>query len=144
MTAEINTFQEQFISRRRAVLLLALLAICFLSWCVITYLLPHDRYVRYQQLTGSDLFRTRWVYERIHYDKTPIDVAIIGSSRLETSVSAPVLEKELSEKFGRPIHVANLAIPEEGRNLHYIVARELLENHPLSREPILVILHFAT
>ena len=84
-------------------------------------------------MTDSDLFRTRWVYERIHYDKTPIDVAIIGSSRLETSVSAPILEKELSEKLGRPIHVANLAIPQEGRNLHFLVARELMENHPETR-----------
>jgi hypothetical protein len=133
MTTEINTFEEEFIPQRRAFLLLALLAIFFLSYCVLSYLLPHDRYVRYQQLRDSDLFRSRWVYERIHYDKTPIDVAILGSSRLETSVSAPILEKELSEKLGRPIHVANLAIPQEGRNLHYLVARELLENHPETR-----------
>jgi hypothetical protein len=133
MTTETNTFEEEFIHRGRAWLYLALLAICFMSYCVISYLLPHDRYVRYQQLRDSDLFRSRWVYERIHYDKTPIDVAIIGSSRLETSVSAPILEKELSEKLGRPIHVANLAIPQEGRNLHYLVAKELLQNHPETR-----------
>jgi hypothetical protein len=133
LTAEINTFEDEFVSRRRAWILLALLAICFGLCCVLSYLLPHDRYIRYQQLADSDLFRTRWVYERIHYDKTPIDVAIIGSSRLETSVSAPILEKELTEKLGRPIHVANLAIPEEGRNLHYLVARELLQNRPETR-----------
>ena len=133
MTMEINTFDEEFVPRQQAWLLLALLAICFVSYCVLSYLLPHDRYVRYQQLTESDLFRSRWVYERIHYDKTPIDVAIIGSSRLETSASAPILEKELSEKLGHPVHVANLAIPEEGRNLHYLVARELVQNHPETR-----------
>jgi hypothetical protein len=133
MTAEIATFDKEFISERRAWILIAFLGIGFALWCVLSYLLPHDRYVRYQQLTDSDLFRSRWVYERIHYDKTPIDVAIVGSSRLETSVSAPILEKELSEKFGHPIHVANLAIPQEGRNLHYLVARELVENHPETR-----------
>jgi hypothetical protein len=133
MTAEINPFEEELIPQRRAWLLLALLAICFMLYCVLSYLLPHDRYVRYQQLADSDFFRTRWVYERIHYDKTPIDVAILGSSRLETSVSAPILEKELTEKLGRPIHVANLAIPQEGRNLHYLVARELVQNHPETR-----------
>jgi hypothetical protein len=133
MAPEINAFEEELVPRQRAWLLLALLAICFISYCVFTYLLPHDRYVRYQQLSGSDLFRSRWVYERIHYDKTPIDVAIIGSSRLETSVSAPILEKELSEQLGRRIHVANLAIPQEGRNLHYLVTRELIENRPETR-----------
>lgn len=133
MTAEIDTFAVQFVPQKRAWILLALLAVCFSFYCVLSYFLPHDRYVRYQQLTDSDFFRTRWVYERIHYDKTPIDVAILGSSRLETSVSAPILEKELSEKLGRPIHVANLALPQEGRNLHYLVARELVENHPETR-----------
>jgi hypothetical protein len=133
MTIEINSFEKEFIGQRRAWTFLALLVICFSVYCVLSYFLPHDRYIRYQQLTDSDLFLSRWVYERIHYDKTPIDVAIIGSSRLETSVSALVLEEELSEKFGRPINVANLAIPEEGRNLHYLVARELMENHPETR-----------
>jgi hypothetical protein len=133
MATELNTFEAEFIPAERAWTLLALLAIFFMLGCVLSFLLPHDRYVRFQQLADSDLFRTRWVYERIHYDKTPIDVAIIGSSRLETSVSAPILEKELSDELGRPIHVANLALPQEGRNLHFLVARELMENRPETR-----------
>jgi hypothetical protein len=133
MAAEINTFEEAFIPAGRAWGLLVLLAIFFMLCCVGSFFLPHDRYVRYQQLADSDMFRSRWVFERIHYDKTPIDVAIIGSSRLETSVSAPILEKELSDQLGRPIHVANLALPQEGRNLHYLVARELVENRPETR-----------
>jgi hypothetical protein len=129
-TAEIDTSTAAFLPRRQAALLLALFAAAVGAWTVLAILLPHDRYIRYQQLTDSDLFNSRWVYERIHFDKTPIDVAIIGSSRVGAAVSAPVLERELSAKFHRPIHVANLAIPEEGRNLHYLVTRELLESHP--------------
>jgi hypothetical protein len=143
METEIDTFEEKFIPPRRAWIFLGLLAVFFISFCLISYLLPHDRYIRYQQLAHSDLFRSRWVYERIHYDKTPIDVAIVGSSRLETSVSAPLLEKELSEKLGRPIHVANLAIPQEGRNLHFLVARELMENHPETRIVLLSVVERA-
>src|ERR1700743_2933055 len=106
MTAENDVLQQEFVPDRRAWFLLALFALSFALYCVVTYLLPHDRYIRYQQLTKSDLFRSRWVYERIHYDKTPIDVAIVGSSRVEAAISAPILEKELSDKLGRPIHVA--------------------------------------
>lgn len=133
MTAEIDTFEVEFLAGRQAWRQLALFAAAFTLWFVFSLLLPHDRYIRYQQLTGSDLFRTRWVYERIHYDRTPIDVAIVGSSRVEAAISAPALEKELTAKLGRPIHVANLAIPQEGRNLHYLIARELIENHPETR-----------
>ena len=133
MTPEINTFEVVFVPKRQAWRLLAMLGAAFILWFALSLLLPHDRYIRYQQLTDSDLFWTRWVYERIHYDTTPIDVAIIGSSRVEAGISAPVLEHELTEKLGRPIHVANLAIPQEGRNLHYLIARELMENHPETR-----------
>ena len=133
MQIEINTFDEKFFSARRASLLFALLACSVAAFCVLATMLPHDRYVRFQQLRNSDLFRSRWIYERIHYDKTPIDVAIVGTSRVETAVSAVVLEKELTAKFGRPIHVANLAMPDEGRNLHYLVVKELLATHPETR-----------
>jgi hypothetical protein len=133
MPCEINTFEVEFLTKRQAGRLLAFFAITCVLWLVASILLPHDRYIRYQQLTDSDLFRTRWVYERIHYDKSPIDVAVIGSSRVEAAISAPLLEKELTSRFDRPVHVANLAIPEEGRNLHYLIARELIENHPETR-----------
>lgn len=133
MAAEIDVFEVEFVSRRLAWRLMVLFGVAFVLLCAFSILLPHDRYIRYQQLTESDLFRTRWIYERIHYDKTPIDVAIIGSSRVEAAISAPLLERELSEKLGRPIHVANLAVPQEGRNLHYLVARELIESHPETR-----------
>jgi hypothetical protein len=99
-------------------------------FCFLSVLLPHNRYIRYQQFDYSDLFKLRWVYERIHDDPTPIDVAIIGSSRVEAALSGPDLAAALSDKLGRPIHVANLAVPYEGRNLHYIVAKELLASHP--------------
>lgn len=133
MNSEFNTFEVELLPSRMAWIFLALFALSFSLYCVLSYFLPHDRYIRYQVFANADLFRSRWVYERIHYDKTPIDVAILGSSRLETSVSAPILEDELSEKFGRPIRVANLAIPLEGRNMHFLLVRELLENHPETR-----------
>lgn len=135
MTAEIETFDEEFIPHRHAWILLFLFGIGFALWCVLSCLLPHDRYIRYQQsqLVDTYLFRARWVYERIHFDKTPIDVAIVGSSRVEGTISAPVLETELSERFHHPIHVVNISIPNEGRNLHYLITRELLEHHPETR-----------
>lgn len=129
---DIDTFDEELVPEQQASILLALFGMGFVFWCVLSCLLPHDRYIRYQQpqLLESYLFHTRWVYERIHYDKTPIDVAIVGNSRVEGTISAPALEAELSQEFCRPIHVANIAIPNKGRNLNYLLTRELLENHP--------------
>ena len=43
--------------------------------------LPHDKYLRYQSLNDHTAPNAYWIYERIHTDPTPIDIAFIGSSR---------------------------------------------------------------
>src|SRR5258708_2761083 len=93
-------------------------------------LLPINSYYRFQQGDGTILFRARYMYDRIDFDDTPIDVAMIGSSRMEASIRATELSRLLSELVGRPIHVVNFGLPEEGRDLHWIVAQELLGNRP--------------
>jgi hypothetical protein len=92
--------------------------------------LPINPYYRFQQGDGTILFRARYVYERIHFDHTPIDVAMIGSSRMEASVRATELGRLLSEQVGHPVQVVNFGLPQEGRDLHWIVAQELLRNRP--------------
>jgi hypothetical protein len=100
-------------------------------------LLPINPYYRFQQGDGTILFRARYVYERIHFDETPIDVAMIGSSRMEASIRAIELSRLLSERVGRPIQVVNFGLPEEGRDLHWIVAQELLRTRPEVRLVVL-------
>jgi hypothetical protein len=122
--------EDTVISSSKAWAFLVALFGGFTALCVLSALLPNETYIRYQQFDQSDLFKLRWVYERIHFDPTPIDIAIIGSSRVEAALSAPDLAAALTAKLGRPIHVANIAVPYEGRNLHYTIAKELLESHP--------------
>jgi len=110
--------------------LLALLFATFVVLCSATLLLPHDRYIRYQQLGETIQFHALWDYHRIQFDETPIDIAIIGNSRLQAGISAPQLQEGLSRQLGRPIHVANLSLAQEGRDAHYAVAKQLLANHP--------------
>jgi len=124
---------EQLLPPRRAgVMLLALLALAAVL-CAASVALPHNPYIRFQQFASGDFSRVRWVYERIHFDPTPIDVAVIGSSRTEAAISAPKLEMALSAQLGRPVHVANLAVPLEGRDTHYVIAQELMRAHPETR-----------
>jgi len=124
---------DEMIEAGRAWRLMSVLLSGFAVLNILSVQLPHERYIRYQQFDYSDLFKLRWVYERIHDDPTPIDVAIIGSSRVEAALSAPELAAALGKRLDRPIHVANLAVPYEGRNLHYIIVKELLESHPETR-----------
>ncbi|MDE8652203.1 hypothetical protein [Novosphingobium album (ex Liu et al. 2023)] len=109
---------------------MAFFVACFLTFCGLALLLPHSRYIRYQQLAGSAMAPGVWIFERTRFDRTPIDVAIVGASRTEVAISAPRLQAILSHRLGRPIHVANLAMPKDGRDLHYALTRQLLETHP--------------
>ena len=126
-TDTVNATLAPFPARRG---LLALFVLTFLACCVGAVLLPHDRYIRYQQFGGTAMLPLGWVYDRLHYDRTPIDIAIIGASRTEVGISAPQVESILAAKLGRPVHVANLSLPQDGRNLHYEMTKELLATHP--------------
>lgn len=110
--------------------LLALVVLSFLGLSFATLALPHDPLVRYQQLAPTLHFRSIWSYERVALDDTPIDIAIIGNSRLQSAIAAPVLQARLSERLGRPVRVANLSLPQEGRNAHYAMAKQLFTHHP--------------
>jgi hypothetical protein len=114
------------------------LAACLLGWlflgaaamATLLMLLPNNDYYRWQQADGTILFRARYVYERIHDDARPIDVAMIGSSRIEASVRVDDVAAGLSRNFGRSVGVVNFGLPEEGRDLQWAVAKELLNNRP--------------
>ena len=117
------------------------------AMCAALLAIPNSAYYRWQQADGTILFRARWIYERIHFDPTPIDVAVIGSSRMEASVRAGELGDALSAKLGRPVHVVNFGLAQEGRDLHWTIASELLRNRPevklliLSASPEAVMSH---
>lgn len=110
--------------------LLALVLAAFVGLDLATLLLPHDPYVRYQQLEDTLHFRSVWAYERMTFDDTPIDIAFIGNSRLAAAISAPTVEDQLRKRLGREVQVANLSLPQEGRNAHYAIVKQLLEHKP--------------
>jgi hypothetical protein len=98
-------------------------------------LLPDDPYQRWQLLDGTIHANARWIYERCHFDPTPIDVAFIGPSRTALGVNAPRLAANLAAR-GVTAQVVNFSLPEAGRNINYLVAHELLE----TKHPKLIIL----
>ncbi len=127
---EAEASVEAAFGTRRASGLIVLLLVAAAALCALVSLLPHNPYIRFQQLRDTIQFHAQWIYERIELDPTPIDMAIVGNSRLEAGVSAPELQAMLRAQ-GRPdLHVANLSMPQEGRNIHYVIVKRLLEKHP--------------
>lgn len=109
---------------RLARFVLLLVAVTLVLLALMT-LLPHDKYLRYQALNDGQAPTAYWVYERINHDPTPIDVALIGTSRTAFSIHSARMQEDLV-RAGVPAHVANLHIVKMGRNMQYVIAKELL------------------
>ena len=93
--------------------------------------LPHTDYIRWQAPKQEAEARLGWLYERIHYDPTPIDVAFIGTSHTLNGIDAAAVQARIAadglrNADGSCVTVTNLAIPAYGRSLHWEIARELL------------------
>jgi hypothetical protein len=92
--------------------------------------LPDNPYQRWQLIENTLYANATWSYERIHFDPRPIDVAILGASRSQMGLSAPVVAARLAA-LGAPLTVANLSVVEDGRNIEWAIADELFRaKHP--------------
>jgi hypothetical protein len=69
-------------------------------------LLPENDYRRWQSLDGAMYEHLHWMYERIHFDPKPIDIAIFGLSRTKVGLSAAAVERRLA-LCGKQANVAN-------------------------------------
>lgn len=103
---------------------LATIGVALLA-AVAAAMLPDNEYQRFSTLEKTIQNRLRWVYERINYDPTPIDVAFLGPSRGGAGISAPRIEAALKAR-GIDVNVVNLSLPENGRDLHWVIEQQLL------------------
>ncbi len=110
-------------------LLAAILGVAVVAG-VLAALLPDDPYMRYATLDRTIQNRVRWIYERIHFDPAPIDVAVIGPSRSGAGISSPRLQTDLAAR-GLALQTVNFSLPENGRDLNWVILNELLKTkHP--------------
>lgn len=116
---------------RKLLFILAVVVACG----VVVVALPDNAYQRWQLLDGTIYDRARWIYERCWFDRTPIDIVLIGSSRLAAGVSAPRLSARM-QADALPAHVVNFSLPESGRNLNWMIVKDLFK----TKQPKLLIL----
>jgi hypothetical protein len=114
----------------------------FFAYCVLLLLvfaalnasavfaLPHDKYLRYQSMIDPQAPTAPWIYERIHFDKTPIDIAFIGTSRTGLSVHTRRLEEDLA-RHGIQAKAANLYAVKSGIDMQYALVKELLSHRKI-------------
>lgn len=110
------------------------LGVLMAGWIVL-FFLPTDAYQRYLSLRSTDYIKGSWIYERLHFDPTPVDIAFIGSSRTMEGIDAAAIEAELA-RSKISAHVVNLAVPSLGLDVPYLLGRMLVE----TKQPRIVFL----
>lgn len=91
---------------------------------ILLVFLPVDKKLKYQGLGGDCLSHGIWMYQRIFENEKPVDLAFLGSSHTISAIDDQLLEEGLIVKN---IQVLNLGYCRLGRNLHYTILRELVE-----------------
>ena len=85
----------------------------------------YSRAFAYEYVEGDCSARGKWIYSRVYQDSTPIEVLLIGSSHTFNGVD----DEYLDSIWG--VNVANLAYCRFGRNLSYVVLKDVfLEKKP--------------
>jgi hypothetical protein len=97
--------------------------------------LSDDRYLRYQSLTEKEVVKAGWIYERIHFDPAPIDVVFIGTSRTVFGIDSEKVERTCRDAGGENCASINLGLEHLGRNVHWLLAREVMQ----TRKPSLLV-----
>ena len=91
---------------------------------VFLFILPVDRRMQFAGLDQDCANHAIWIYDRIHHNPKPMDLVFLGSSRSINGIDDEFVEHKLADKN---INVANLAYCRLGRNLSYLMLKELLK-----------------
>lgn len=88
---------------------------------VLLVILPVNKRLKYQGLKDDCLNHGIWVHDRIFENEKPIDYAFLGSSHTINSINDKLINENIDNG-----EAVNLGYCRFGRNLHYIILKELL------------------
>ncbi|HAD96717.1 MAG TPA: hypothetical protein DCG19_04880 [Cryomorphaceae bacterium] len=88
---------------------------------LVLYFFPVSEKAIFAGIENDCAGRGKWVYQRLYHSKTPVDMAMLGSSKTIHSVNSERLEPYLSGW-----HVANFGYCRYGRNLQLSLLKRIL------------------
>ena len=95
---------------------------------LLLLVIPVDKRQKFVGLEADCYNHGIWVHDRIFHSQTPIDIAFLGSSHTICGVD----DGFLSEKI-EGLEVANLGYCRLGRNLNYVLLKELVSQNEVQQ-----------
>jgi hypothetical protein len=115
-----------FSSTRQAGAFAAVLLILLTLPAIVGKSMLPPRSEAYASLTWR--YCSDFIYRQIFKEKSDIDIAFVGSSRMWAGIDTPYVQKALSEKLGREAVVVTTAWSWLGFDANYFVTQDLLRN----------------
>ncbi|MEM9917733.1 MAG: hypothetical protein AAF990_06535 [Bacteroidota bacterium] len=101
----------------------------FLSPIVALLLfLPTDKYLKYKGLEDDCFQHGQWIHDRLYKQSKPVDIAFLGSSHTLNGIDDQLIEAQLAH---HRLSVANFGYCRLGRNLSYVLLKEILQQKQL-------------
>ena len=99
----------------------------FVVACVLLFLLPTDKRFAYNFPKDNCMNQAGLLYDRMVLNKKPVDITFFGTSRTIDGVSDSLVEAHLIEN-GIDLSVMNMGYCRLGRNMPYVLLKELLKH----------------
>ena len=94
---------------------------------VFLFLIPVDKNFSYHFVKGECDNKASWIYHRIFEQKENIDIAFTGASQTSCAIVDEYLENKLSQLTGNEIKVTNLGYCRRGRDIQYVMLKDLFQ-----------------
>lgn len=97
----------------------------FVIGIVLVFFAPYSKEFAYGYRNNVDC-NTSWIYYRLFENKTPVDIAFLGTSHTGCGINDSLIERILVNNYSLNKKVANLAYCTNGRNIQYPLLKDLL------------------
>ncbi len=91
------------------------------------WLMPLNKQFGYSYLLES-CGRSDFLYHKL-FESDNIDIAFLGTSVTLCGIMDDSLEQRINHQTGKTYHLANLSYCRPGRNLRYVILKDLLAHH---------------
>jgi hypothetical protein len=111
----------------------------FLMGMVVLFLVPVSKNFSYHFVKGECDDKANWIYKRIFEQEKNIDIAFSGASQTSCAIIDEYIEKELINITGKTKNVANLGYCRRGRDIQYVMLKELFRH----KKPSILVIEVA-
>jgi hypothetical protein len=109
---------------KRFIKYIAVFTVPFILGSIILFLIPLEKKFSYHFVKGECDNKASWIYNRIYEKTENIDIAFSGASQTACAFMDEYIENKLRDN-GKDLKVANLGYCRRGRDIQYVMLKDL-------------------